>query len=154
MVQDTEYKKVQVGNDQEEIAIAKTEVGKLYLYLKTYRKPSEQLFPNMRSLSYPNLNKNMKTHIRLKQQKKKKKKKKKKKTVPYSSFHGVKHKTLTKPLCCHIAIVLPSDYVIWRHVVVFTLLVSMTMIVRVFQAQQSLACETCVSYMRIGKYAF
>ena len=36
---------------------------------KTYCKPSEQLFPNRRPLSHPNLTKNMKTHIRIKQHK-------------------------------------------------------------------------------------
>ena len=32
-----------------------------------YRKPSEQLFPNRLPFSYPNLTKNMKTQIRLRQ---------------------------------------------------------------------------------------
>ena len=41
-----------------------------YLYLKTYRNPSEQLFPNRWPLSYPNSNKNVKTYTRLKQHKK------------------------------------------------------------------------------------
>ena len=72
-----QHEKVHVGNDQE---MARSErnshstnrgVGektKMTLrYTKnTYRKPSEQLFPNRRSLSYPNLTKNMKTYIRLK----------------------------------------------------------------------------------------
>ena len=58
--------------NQKEIPTPKTEVGKTkltirYLYLKTYRKPSEQLFPNRRPLSNLNFNKNMKTHIRIKQ---------------------------------------------------------------------------------------
>ena len=44
--------------NQKEIPTPKTEVGKLGAYTyKTYLKPSEQLFPNRRSLSYPNLNK-------------------------------------------------------------------------------------------------
>ena len=34
---------------------------------KIYRKPSEQLFSNRRSLSYPNLTKNMNTYIWSKQ---------------------------------------------------------------------------------------
>ena len=37
---------------------------------KTYCKPSEQLFPNRRPLSYPNLTQNMKMYIRFKQHKK------------------------------------------------------------------------------------
>ena len=50
----------------------KTEVGKTrvtirYLHLKTYHKTSKQLIPNRRSLSYTNLNKNMKTYIRFTQ---------------------------------------------------------------------------------------
>ena len=71
------FQKVQVGNDQE---MAQSErnshstnrgVGKktkmTLRYL--YQKLSEQLFPKRRPLSYPNLTKNMKTYIRLKQQK-------------------------------------------------------------------------------------
>ena len=54
-----------VGNDQEkanqnEISTPKTEVGKPNLtirFLEKYCKPSEQLFPNRRPLSYSNLNK-------------------------------------------------------------------------------------------------
>ena len=63
-------KEVQVGNDQEivnkkEISTPKTEGWKKTKYQgtytkKTYRKPSEQLFPKWWSLSYPNLTKNMK----------------------------------------------------------------------------------------------
>ena len=41
--------------------VGKTKLAVRYLYLKTYRKPSEQLFPNRRSLSYSN--KNMKTYM-------------------------------------------------------------------------------------------
>ena len=60
--------------NQKEIPTTKTEVGKTkltirYLYVKTYRKQSEQLFRNRRPRSYPNLNKNMKTYIRFKQHK-------------------------------------------------------------------------------------
>ena len=39
-----------------------------YTY-RTYRTPSEQLFPNRQLLSYPDLTKTMKTHIRFKQHK-------------------------------------------------------------------------------------
>ena len=60
-------KKVQVGNDQgkaqsERNYHTKTKLTIRYLYLKTYRKPSVQLFTNRRPLSYmyQNLNKNMK----------------------------------------------------------------------------------------------
>ena len=69
--------KVQVGNfrkrrNQNEIpgrnSHSKNRGDKRYLYL-AYRRPSEQLFPKRRPLSYPTLNKNMKTHIRLKQYK-------------------------------------------------------------------------------------
>ena len=63
-------------SNQKEIPTPKTEVGKnkstinKYLYLAfPYRKSYEQLFPNRRPLSYPNLDKNMKTHIRFKQHK-------------------------------------------------------------------------------------
>ena len=45
---------------QKEISTPKTEAEK-----RTYRKPSEQLFPNRRPLSYLNLTKTMKTYIRL-----------------------------------------------------------------------------------------
>ena len=57
--------------NQKEIPTPKTEVGKqLDFYTeKTYRKPKERLFPNRRSLSYPNLSKNTKTYIRFKQHK-------------------------------------------------------------------------------------
>ena len=50
---------MQEHHDQEKVLITK----------KTYRKPSEQLFPNRRPLSYPNLPENMKTHIKCKQHK-------------------------------------------------------------------------------------
>ena len=59
-------KKVQVGNDQEMVQSERNAhsknrgVGKTKLtfrYRKTYRKPSKQLFPNRRPLSYPNLTK-------------------------------------------------------------------------------------------------
>ena len=72
------YKKAMLRKrrNQKEIPTPKTEVGKTklivrYLYLETYRKPSEKLFPNRRPLSYPNLNKKktLKTHIRFKQHK-------------------------------------------------------------------------------------
>ena len=36
----------------------------LFYNKKTYRKPNEQLFPNRRPLSYPNLSTNMKTYMR------------------------------------------------------------------------------------------
>ena len=36
---------------------------------KTYCKPNEQLFPNRRPVSYPNLTKTVKTYIRFKQHK-------------------------------------------------------------------------------------
>ena len=73
--------KVQVGNDQEKAqsernSHSKNRGGKKnkltirYLYLENIdRKPSQQLFPNRRPLSYPNLTKTMKTHIRFKQHK-------------------------------------------------------------------------------------
>ena len=63
-------------HNQNEIPTPKTEVGKntnwqlgTYTY-RTYRKPSEQLFPNRRPLSYPHLTKTMKTYICSKQHKK------------------------------------------------------------------------------------
>ena len=68
-------KKVKVGNDQE---IAQPErnphstnrgVRKKTKMTFRYRQPSEQLFPNKRPLTYPNLTENMKTYIRLKQHK-------------------------------------------------------------------------------------
>ena len=62
--------------NQKDIPTPNTEVGKklnwqLGTYTKkTYCKPSGQLFPNRRSLSYPNLTtENMKTYIRFKQHK-------------------------------------------------------------------------------------
>ena len=57
-------------HSQREIPISQTEdweKTKLHLGTytkKTYHKPSEQLFPNRRPLSYQNLTKNMKTRIR------------------------------------------------------------------------------------------
>ena len=41
---------------------SKTEREKIKLTKKTYRKASEQLLPNMRPLSYPNLTKTKKTY--------------------------------------------------------------------------------------------
>ena len=55
--------------------LPKPEVGKklnrqLGTYTwKIYSKPSEQLFPNRRLLSYPKLTKNMQTYIRCKKHK-------------------------------------------------------------------------------------
>ena len=71
------YKKEQVGNGQEMVQSEKitssqtkewqkTKTSLNYLYQETYRKPSEQLFPNRQPLSYPNFTKNLKTYIRLK----------------------------------------------------------------------------------------
>ena len=69
-------KKGKVDNDQEKAQSernshsknrgGKTKLAIKYLYLETYHKPSEKLFPNRQPLSYPNLNKNMKTYIRFK----------------------------------------------------------------------------------------
>ena len=59
--------------NQKEIPTPKTKAGKTKLTIlgtytkKTYRKPSELLFPNRWPLNFPNLIKNMKTHIRCKQ---------------------------------------------------------------------------------------
>ena len=58
---------VRKRRNKKEIFTPKTKVGKTkltirYLNLVNNRKPSEQLFPNMRPLSYPNLNQNMKTN--------------------------------------------------------------------------------------------
>ena len=60
--------------NQKEIPTPNFEVGKLNRQLgtctkKTYRKPREQLFPKRRSLSSPNLSKNIKTYMRFKQHK-------------------------------------------------------------------------------------
>ena len=63
--------------NQKEIHTPNTDVGETKLTIRyeyieniyTCRKPSEQLFPNRRSLSYPNLTKTMKTYIRFKQHK-------------------------------------------------------------------------------------
>ena len=58
---------------QKEIPTPKTLMGKKLNWLpgtytkKTYRKPSEQLFPIRRPLSYQNLTKNMNTNIKCKQ---------------------------------------------------------------------------------------
>ena len=53
---------VQVGNDQgKKFPLQKPRWKKLNLQLG---KPSEQLFPNRRPLSYPNLHKNMTTYIK------------------------------------------------------------------------------------------
>ena len=66
---------IRTWRNQKEIPTVQTEgweKTKILLddYTKeTNRKPSEQLFPNRRSLSYLNLNKNMRTYIRLKQHK-------------------------------------------------------------------------------------
>ena len=73
-------KKVQIGNDQEMAqsernshsinrGVGKSKMTLTYVYHEKCRKPSEQLFPNRRPLSYPNRTKNMKTYIRLKQYK-------------------------------------------------------------------------------------
>ena len=62
------YKKAMVRKrrSQKEIPGPKTEVGKLSTYpKKAYRV--EQLFPNRRPHSYPNLTKTMKTYTRFKQ---------------------------------------------------------------------------------------
>ena len=56
---------IQVGNDQEmgqsernshsiNRGVGKTKMTLRYLYQETYRKPSEQLFPDRRPLSHPN----------------------------------------------------------------------------------------------------
>ena len=74
-----QVKKVQIGSDQEmaqsELPLHLPSGGKkLIRQLSTYtmitcRKPSEQLFPYRRPLSYPNCTKHLKTYIRLKQHK-------------------------------------------------------------------------------------
>ena len=66
--------KIRKRRNKKEIPTPKTEVGKTklkirYLCIKIYRKPSGQLFPNRRPLSYPNLDKNMITYIRFKHHK-------------------------------------------------------------------------------------
>ena len=75
-----DFEKVQVGKDQEKAqsekdSHSKNRGGKKPNQQtgtdtkKTFRKPNEQLFPNRWPLSYLNLTKNMKTHIRRQQHK-------------------------------------------------------------------------------------
>ena len=80
--------------NQKEIPTPKTEAGKTkltirYTYLRTYRKPSGQLFSNRRSLSYPNLTKSMKTYIRFNQHKKSTTKHKTNRTITAVSHWNV-----------------------------------------------------------------
>ena len=69
------YKKVHVDNGQERrnqkvIHTPNTEVRKTKLTIRyEYFEPSEQLFPNRRPLSYPNLTETIKSHMRFKQHK-------------------------------------------------------------------------------------
>ena len=64
------FKNVQVGNDEHKRRGGKKTKMTIGTYTKrTHHKPSEQLFPNRQPLRYPNLTKNMKTYIRLKQYK-------------------------------------------------------------------------------------
>ena len=67
---------IRIRRDQNEISTPKTEVVKklnrqlVFVFtLKTYNKPSKQLFPNRQPLRYPNLTEVMKTYRRFKQYK-------------------------------------------------------------------------------------
>ena len=74
------HKKVQVGKDQEKVQLEKDSHSKNrggkkpnqqsgIDTKKTIRKPNDSYFPNKWPLSYLNLTKNMKTHIRHQQHK-------------------------------------------------------------------------------------
>ena len=66
------YQKVQVGNGaiRRKFQLYKARGGKnLNDTKKTYRKPREQLFSQQAATQSPNLTKNMKTYLRLKQHK-------------------------------------------------------------------------------------